>query len=567
MLVEINIKNFAIIDDVNVNFTKGLNIITGETGSGKSILVDGIGIILGSRSSKDLIQSGHDKAVLQGVFYLEDPTEILGLLNEYNISLDRDNILIISKEINLEGPSISKVNGRSINLSMLKNITNKLVDIYGQHEHQSLLDSSKHLSLVDSFGDEELHRLKSIIKTKYEELSIQKKKLNDLSMDTSKRDREIDVLKFQIEEISESRLSNRDEDELIKEYNRVNNSTTISNSLEEAIIYLDNDSVQNPSAIDLINKAMVNLKNISKYDDNFQTINSRLNSLQFEFEDINRDLRDYLEGIELDNERLNYLTNRIDLVNKLKRKYGNTIEEILEFQNKAEERLDLLTDYENKVRKINDEIVRIESDLNISSNDLSLKRKKISEVIEDEIRKELKELNMLQVDFKIDFKQANEYTITGYDKIEFLISTNPGERLKPLSKIVSGGEMSRIMLAFKNILAFFDKIPTMIFDEIDTGISGRTGQIVGEKILKISKDHQVICISHLPQLAALADSHYVIEKTISKGKTTTNIHKLTEEQRVEEMARLIGGVDLTETTISHAKEMIEMSKNIKNYWF
>lgn len=481
MLVEINIKNFAIIDNINVNFTKGLNIITGETGSGKSILVDAIGIILGSRSSKELVQSGYKQAVLQGVFYLENPLEILPLLNEYNIGLDDDNLLIISKEINLEGPSISKVNGRSINLSMLKRITNKLVDIFGQHEHQSLLDSSKHGILVDSFGDEDFLKLKSEIKAKYGDLLTYKNDLKDLSMDSSKRDREIDVLKFQIEEINEARLSYRDDEELEKEYNRVFNSSSISNSLKEAIMFLDNDSIEKPSAIDLINRGISLLKEISVYDDNLDTLNSRLKSIKLEFEDINMDLKNYLEGIDLDYERLNYLTNRIDLVNKLRRKYGNTIEEILIFKNKAEERLELLTNYEKKIRDINFQINSIEKSLEALSEDLSLKRKKISKLIESEIKKELKQLNMLQVDFKVDFQRTKEFTVSGYDKIEFLISTNPGESLKSLSKIISGGEMSRIMLAFKNILAFFDKIPTMIFDEIDTGISGRTGQIVGER--------------------------------------------------------------------------------------
>ncbi|HZK33533.1 MAG TPA: DNA repair protein RecN [Tissierellaceae bacterium] len=564
MLVEINIKNFAIIDNINVNFTKGLNIITGETGSGKSILVDAIGIILGSRSSKDLIQSGHKKAVLQGVFYLENPLELLPLLDEYNIGLDHDKLLIISKEINLDGPSISKVNGRSINLSMLKNITNKLVDIFGQHEHQSLLDTSKHGVLVDSFGDEELHRLKSKIKIEYDKLLSYKKDLKDLSMDSSKRDREIDVLKFQIEEISEARLSYKDDEELEKEYCRVFNSRTISDSIEEAIMYLDNDIIESPSAIDLINKSIVLLKNVSEYDDNLKALSSRLSSIKLDFEDTNMDLKIYLDNIELDYERLNYLTNRIDLVNKLRRKYGNSIEEILEFKNKSEKRLELLVNYDKKIIDLNNEIKSIEKVLNILSKDLSTKRKDISKLIESQIKSELKELNMLQVDFKVDFQRTKEFTANGYDRIEFLISTNPGESLKSLSKIISGGEMSRIMLAFKNILAFFDKIPTMIFDEIDTGISGRTGQIVGEKILKISMHHQVICISHLPQLAALADSHYVINKTIDKNKTKTKIHRLTENQRVEEMARLIGGVDLTDTTLSHAKEMIEMSKTIKN---
>lgn len=564
MLVEVNIKNFAIIDDININFTNGLNIMTGETGSGKSILVEAIGIILGSRSSKDLIQSGCKKAVLQGVFYLEDPSVLSNILKEYSINLDDDNLLIVTREINLEGPNLSKVNGRNITLTMLKNITDKLVDIFGQHEHQSLLEPSNHKRLIDSFGDKELMKLKDYIKENYKRLLEEKKKINSLWMDSSERNREIDLLEFQIEEINEARLIGENECDISNEFTKLSNITTIANSIKKVLEYINNDNFDALNASDLINKGIVLIKDVNKYDDDLERFNDRLESISFELQDFSRELIDYYNSIEIDDERLEYLNERIGLIHKLKRKYGGSIKEILEFKEKSEERLRVLRDYEEETKKTNEKIFEIENNLDVYCKKLSLIRKEIAIEIEKKIKNQLNELNMLNIDFKVHFSKKQDFTEDGYDKIEFLISTNPGESLKSLSKIVSGGEMSRIMLAFKSILAVFDKIPTMIFDEIDTGISGRTAQTVGEKILKISKKSQVICISHLPQIAALADTHFLINKILINNKTKTTIKKLTESERVEEMARILGGVDLTDTTLRHAKEMIEMSNKIKN---
>lgn len=564
MLVEVSIKNFAIIDDININFTQGLNIMTGETGSGKSILVEAIGIILGSRSSKELIQTGTKKAVLQGVFYLENPDSIREILSEYSIGLDSDNILIITKEINTEGPSLSKVNGRSITLSMLKRITNKLVDIFGQHEHQSLLDSSNHKSLIDNFGDKGLFDLKLHVKEEYKKMLDLRKKLQSIDIDSSQRNREIDLLKFQIEEIDEARLEDEDEDKLLSEYTKLSNVNMISSSVNKALEYIKDDNLNDSNVVEMINKSYVLLNDISKYDTFLENSSKRLESISVELEDFSRELLDYSNNIEIDEEKINYLNDRISIIHKLKRKYGASIEEILQFRDKSQERFEALRDSEKEISRLNKELDLIEYNLEDYSEKLSISRKKISKTIEEKIKLQLNELNMLNVDFKVDFSRRKDFTEDGYDKIEFLISTNIGESLKPLSKIASGGEMSRIMLAFKSTLAFFDKIPTMIFDEIDTGISGRTAQIVGEKILKTSKDHQVICISHLPQIAALADTHFLIDKTSKENKTRTSIKKLAENERIEEMARILGGVDLTDTTLKHAKEMIEMSKNIKS---
>ncbi|TCU72771.1 DNA replication and repair protein RecN [Tissierella praeacuta] len=563
MLVELNIKNFAIIEELKINFTKGLNIITGETGSGKSILIEAIGIILGSRSNREFIQSGYEKAILEGVFYIEEPSNIMPLLREYSIDMDKDNLLIISKEIYLNGPSLSRINGRNVTLNMLKSITTKLVDIFGQHEHQSLLNSSNHEILIDSFGDMEMMELKSRIKVYYNEWSNERKKLEKLSMDSSERDREIDILRFQVQEIEEAKLNKNDDYNIENEYKKLANINEIVHSIGQSLTCINNESFGSASIFDLMNKSISLINNAKKFDEKLTGLHKRFEGISYELEDIYIELKDYLYSIDIDTERLNFLSERINLVNKLKKKYGNTIDMILDFRDKCQERLDELLNFEKEFEKTNNRILELEKNLEIYSTKLSYKRKEISKKLEKSIKEELTELNMTKVDFKVDFNKKSEFTLCGQDKIEFLISTNVGEDLKPLSKIVSGGEMSRIMLAFKSILAFFDKIPTMIFDEIDTGISGRTAQIVGEKIYAISKGHQVICISHLPQIAALADSHYVINKIDSKGRTKTVVSRLSDKERIEEMARLLGGVDLTDTTIRHASEMIEMSKKFK----
>lgn len=563
MLVELNIKNFAIIEDLKINFTKGLNIITGETGSGKSILIEAIGIILGSRSSREFIQTGYEKAVLEGVFYIENPSAIIPLLQEYSIDMDEDNLLIISKEIYLNSPSLSRINGRNVNLSMLKTITTRLIDIFGQHEHQSLLDPSNHEILVDSFGDTELLELKSKIKIYYDEWVNEKKNLKRLSIDSGERDREIDILRFQIDEIDDARLNDDDEHNIENEYRKLTNINEISRSIEEALAYMNSESFGSFGILDLMNKSISLVGNTKKFDEKLINFHKQLEGINYELQDLYSGLRDYLDNIEVDSERLAFLNERINLINKLKKKYGNTIDKILEFRKESQERLEELLNFEKELEKTNKKMVELEKDISLYSEQLSTKRKKISDILEKNVKKELAELNMDKVDFKVDFQKKIGFSSGGQDKIEFLISTNPGEDLKPLSKIVSGGEMSRIMLAFKSILAFFDQIPTMIFDEIDTGISGRTAQIVGEKIHGISRKHQVICISHLPQIAALADSHFVINKVVSHEKTRTIVTKLSDVDRIEEMARLLGGVDLTDTTLKHASEMIQMSKKIK----
>jgi len=562
MIVELSINNFAIIDNVKINFEKGFNVLTGETGAGKSIIIEGISMILGQRANRNLIRSGEERAIIEGVFYLEDPVEINETLEEHGIDIDPNNYLIITREIYNNGRTISRVNGRVVTLSVLNDITANLVDIHGQHEHQSLLDPRTHIKLVDSFGNEELKSLLETVNKKYRVLQEEKNRLKELSQNVENIEREIDLLQYQLKDIDSADIFNLDEDEIMSEYNKLNNIKDIAFNLGQVIDMLNSDDYSGYSIINGISKCRLNLNNIEKYDGALKEYNNILESVEYELKDLYISIKDYLENLELDEEELIILEEKIDLLNSLKRKYGNTIEDIIEYRNSIEAKLNNLLNNERAIEETNKRIKSLEKELMNDCLKLTDLRKRISKKLEANITKELEELNMKNVVFKINFDKHDYFTAEGLDKIEFLISTNKGEELKPLSKIVSGGEMARIMLAFKKILSQYDNIPTLIFDEIDTGISGRTAQIVGEKIKSISKNHQVICISHLPQIAALADVHFLISKEVIDDKTFVAVKKLDYNERIDELSRLLGGVNLTNTTKLHAKEMLDMSKSL-----
>lgn len=561
MLKELSIKNFAIIDDLKIEFDHGLNLLTGETGSGKSIIIEALGLVLGGRSRKDLIRTGQQKAFVEALFYVEE--NIKALLSKYGYDAEED-ILIISREISANYPSITRLNGRPITLNILSNITPNLVDIFGQHEHQSLLNVENHQILIDSLGDKEHKELLEKISFNYDKYIDEKKKLEEMLISSSERERELDLLKYQLEEIDNANLSLEDEFEIENNFKKYSNVQTIQIGLGNVLENLDSSDYDKGSILNLLNNSISILNNIKSFDNDTNKYLDRLNELRYELQDMTRDINNYLESIEIDEEKLIYYRDRLDLVNKLKKKFGFTIDKIFEYRNKISEEYENLVNYEKRIEEINNNLKIYEDILIKDSLLLRDKRIKISKSLEKKLTEELKELNMRNIVFKVNFKPKEKLSSDGMDEIEFLISTNPGEDLKSLSKIVSGGEMSRIMLGFKNILADNDKIPTLIFDEIDTGISGRTAQIVGEKICKISKNHQVISISHLPQITALADSHFNIYKESQNGMTITKIKKLTYDERVKEMARLLGGVNVTETTLNHAKEMLSMSKKIKS---
>ncbi|TJX16272.1 DNA repair protein RecN [Tissierella creatinini] len=559
MLKELSIKNFAIIDDLKIEFTKGLNLLTGETGSGKSIIIEALGIVLGGRGNKDLIRTGSEKTIIEALFFIDEGLK--GILSEMDI--EEEDFLIITKEISRSSPSLSRINGRPVTINVLSSITAKLVDIFGQHEHQSLLNIANHQILIDSFGDKDHKMLLNKISETYGLYSEEKNMLNNMNTSSYEREREMDLLKFQIDEINEAHLTDADDNDIENEFNKFSNIKDIIASLGEIVEILSISDYEASSILQMLDRVIHLLNTIIGFDKNLDQYLTRLSDARFELHDMTNELSNYLEKLDLNEERLVFLEERLNLVNKLKKKYGSNVESIHEYRDKIKEQYEKLINYEKEIERINKKIENLELIIHEDSKVLSKKRKIIAESLEERLSQELKELNMNNVVFRVRFEEKKECSFNGIDNIEFLISTNPGEELKPLSRIVSGGEMSRIMLAFKSIIADNDRMPTLIFDEIDTGISGRTAQIVGEKISKISKSHQVISISHLPQIAALADSHYVISKNINNKKAITKIERLSDEERVVEMARLLGGVDVTETTLKHAKEMIEMSKRIK----
>lgn len=563
MLLELSIKNFAIIDDLKINFTEGLNLLTGETGSGKSIIIEALGIVLGGRGSKDVIRTGEDKAILQALFFIEDSHRVKDTLTKYGIDLEENGLLIISREISNMYPSISRINGRTITLTILREITADLVDIFAQHEHQSLLDISNHKKVIDMFGDSAFKKIKAEIKLYYEEYIHAKDRLSKINMDSREREREIDLLKFQIEEINSANLKEED-DKIEEEFSKLSNIQDIINGIGQISQSFNSLDFGEVSIIDLINKDVSILNNLVRFDSELSIYLNKLKEINFELQDINNGLNDYVDKIDIDESRLNFLEDRLNMINSLKKKYGNSIENILEFKKNIELELEEILNHKKEIKVLDEKIDKLEKSIYNLSKDLSFRRQQIAISLEKKISKELLELNMKDVLFKVDFKEKEEISSDGIDQIEFLISTNLGEEPKPVSKIVSGGEMSRIMLGFKSILAKYDGITTMIFDEIDTGISGRTAQIVGEKISEISKERQIIAITHLPQIAALADSHYLITKKTNNGKTVTTIKKLSYDEKIKEMARLLGGVDVTNTTLDHAREMINMSQKIKN---
>ena len=558
MLKELRIKNFAIIDNLTIDFTEGLNLLTGETGSGKSIIIEALEMVLGGRASREMIRSGEEKAVIEAMFFLDEQ-----LQNSLEaLGYERSEVLVLTKEIWEGYPSVSRVNGRPVTLNLLKTLTNNLVDIFGQHEHQSLLDTANHMRIIDSLMPKEGKELLAAMGNTHREYKGLVKKHKELELTSQERERELDLLKFQIEEIDEAKLTEEDDENVEQEFKRLDNLKDTIAETYQALSLLGDD-YEGQGAIQLMERAIQMIFHSGRYDHFIRDKGEGLQALLYELQELHRETSDYIENLDIDQEKLFELRERLDLINSLKKKYGNRVREILIYRDEIGVRYDRLLNIDMELENAERELLKLREKLIEKSVQLRQIRREVSTRLHKDMERELSALNMENVRFKVDFKELEEPGEKGMDKIEFLISTNPGEELKPLSRIISGGEMSRIMLAFKGILADMDNMPTLVFDEIDTGISGRTAQVVGEKIRRISGAHQVISISHLPQIAALADTHFAIRKSSDKKGTITNVERLHEDERIEELARLLGGVKVTETTRKHATEMLQMSNKMK----
>lgn len=551
MLLELRIENFAIIENMTINFDKGLNVITGETGSGKSIIIDALGMVLGGRASKDIIKTGEDSCHIEAVFAIYDE-KIKNLLIDMGIG--GDDYFVITKDININGPSITRINNRVVTSVTLTNIVAKIIDIFAQHESMSLMNRESQKDLLDSFGNkkhiENLLTLKSLVK----EINSLTKEYEEKINSSTNKEREIDLLNYQITEINDAGLSSYDEKELEEDYLKLNNITSSIDSLSKALNILKSN-FSDFNIEDALDKSLVEINRVLKFNSDLKTDYEELEDIRYRIKYINGNIESYLNSLEFDGEKLHNLEERLNLVNKLKSKYGNTIEEINSFLVKNQDRLDFLENSENKIEELKDIIKEKKEKALEKAKEISETRKLLADDLKHKISKELQELNIKNAKFKIDIKDK-ELAYDGIDSIEFMISSNLGEIYKPISKIASGGEMSRLMLAFKSIIANKDNIETLIFDEIDTGISGKTAQIVGNKIKKLSKGRQIIVVSHLPQIVSLADSQFLIEKKVDNNKTLSTIKKLSIEERVLELARLIGGINITDASMNAAKEML-----------
>ncbi len=550
MLKLLHIKNIALISDVNVEFEDGLNILSGETGAGKSIIIDSLNFVLGERADKSLIRFGEDKAVVEAVFenYLTENVKVY-LENQ---GIDAEEVLILRRQMTSQGKNECRINGGLVTLSTLRGLTELLADIHGQHEHQSLLKTEKHLELLDAYAENGVLKTKRNVAELYHTLKSYENELDSFGRDAD-RDRRLDLLKYQIDEIEEAELSDSDEeDKLLAERKRFRNAEKITSSLVESHSVLD--GYDSRSVVADVNTARQLLLQISDYDDEIGELCDRLESVKIELKDIADTVESLSDANRFDEARLDFIEKRLAKIRNLKKKYGSTLSEIKAFYDDVVSEYDKLSNSEERVAELKTLIENCSEKLQSECEKLSEQRKKAAKKFEKEICGELKDLGMGSSTFAVSFESILP-TAAGADKVEFLISPNVGEPLKELAKIISGGEMSRFMLALKNITARLDGISTMVFDEIDTGISGNIAQVVAEKLYNIAVDRQVIAVTHLPQLASMADLHYLIEKSVSGGKTLTRLIGLKGEDEIKEIARLVGGNSYSDYAVLHATEM------------
>ncbi len=557
MLNELHVKNIALIEEVNMEFEKGLNVITGETGAGKSLLLGAVDITLGGKFSADMIRNGEDGALVEMVFTTDDD-KIINELRDKGYDIEGGTIIISRKFSN--GRTVSRINGESCTASTLKEIAGQLINIHGQRENQILLKSDKQLRMLDSYAKKDILLLKKTVSEKYDEY---KKVLNEyekFTMDEDARLREKSMLEYEIEEIEEVSPEDGEEDELEKRYRIIKNARNIMESLGEVHRLTGYEN----GAGDFIGRAIQEISSISEYDDTLGDIEASLTDVESILGDINRQAADYLDECSFSEREFDEIESRLDKIRNLEAKYGNSVEKIYEYQEKAQKRLEFLENYDEDREKTKVLLENTEKELKDACDKLSQGRKKSAVKFADDIKKQLEELNFAKTKIEIRFKTTDIYRRNGTDDIDIMISANPGEPVRELSKVASGGELSRIMLAIRNILADEENTGTLIFDEIDSGISGRTAQKVSEKMASIAFGHQILCVTHLAQIAAMADSHYLIEKNVENDKTTTNVRRLDREEETNELARILGGARITEAVKENAVEMKKLAGQFKS---
>lgn len=562
MLLNLHVKNLALIEEVDVDFEKGLIVLTGETGAGKSLILGSVNIALGNKASKDMIRKGTDYSLVELTFSVSETCA--KQLKKYDIYMEEDNIITVTRKIS-EGRSISKINGETVNIKTLKNVMSLLIDIHGQHDHQSLLYTKNHLDILDKFAKDSILELKEKIKEEYSKYTKLIKKLEEFNIDEGQKAREIEFAEYEVNEIESANLKPEEDVQVEEEFKKLSNSKEIVSALSEIYNALSYETAGGLG--DIINKAVMDINSIKGMDEKISQFQTELYDIDNLCRELTSQIYDYNSGMDFNPEYVREVEERLDVINHLKLKYGNSIEEILRYKEEKEEYLEKLNNMTDEMESVKNQISELEGTLNNLCTKLSEQRKKAAKELEVLVKQALVDLNFIAVEFEIQITRKESIGENGFDNVEFMISTNPGESVKPLVKVASGGELSRIMLAIKSILATEDDIDTLIFDEIDTGISGQTAMKVAEKMAKISRNHQVICISHLSQIAAMADSHYLIKKTADENSTTTSIKKLTRQQSIEELVRINGGTGITEAGLIHATEMKDMADRTKSNLF
>lgn len=552
MLLELHVKNLALIEKADVEFGEGLNILTGETGAGKSIIIGSVTMALGGKAPKGSIRPGADYAYIELVFSVTGE-EKRKALRELDVEPTEDGLVIISRKLT-SARSISRINDETVTMARLSQITGLLLDIHGQHEHQSLLYKSKHLEILDAYVKAATQPVKQTIADRYRIYRSLEEKLRGFDLDAESRIREADFLRFEIEEIEASALKEGEEEELTSVYRRYSHSRRIAECLGAAYEAVEGEWLA---------RALKEVEQASEYDESLGGVRDQLYDADSILRDAGREMSAYLDSMEMDEETFRKTEERLDLIHNLQAKYGPAVEAIFQKLEQKKKRLGELEDYDAHKKRMEQELEECRNGLEKLCTQLTGIRKKASRTLVKKIRQGLVDLNFLDVEFDMEFEKLDHFTPSGWDGAQFLISTNPGQPMRPLKDVASGGELSRIMLAIKTVLADSDDIPTLIFDEIDTGISGRTAQKVSEKLMLIARSHQVICITHLPQIAAMADSHFEIAKSASQGRTITTIRLLDRQASVEELARLLGGARITEAVLKNAGEMKELADRTK----
>ena len=555
MLEHLHIKNVALIKESEISFGEGLNILTGETGAGKSMVIDSLQFALGGRAGKDFLRHGEKMASVEALFAVQSES-LQEKLEENGIEPEEDGSVLITRTLSETGKSVCRVNGSTVTVSMLKEFAEDLIDIYGQHEHQSLLNPSRHIRLLDRFCGAGFGDAMEEYKASFQALKEIDRQLEALMGDESQREQRMDILSFQKEEIETAAIKAGEEEELLEQKKRLGSMEKLMRLTGEGLALLYDGNDRMPSACDQLGDALSKLQEAAEIDPALTSFADALADAYAAVEDTARELKREAEKQENDPETLEEIEERLQIIYKLKRKYGGTVEAVLAFYDKVAEELDFLANSNEKVTELTAAKEKEQKKLTAYAETLTARRKDTAEQVAEQIEKALRDMEMKGARFHIQIDEKADWTADGKDKVDFLISANAGEGLKPLAKIASGGEMSRVMLALKTVLVDADEIGTFIFDEIDTGVSGRTARKVGEKMRFLGKKRQILCITHLPQIAAMADSHFLIEKESQGAETTTKVTALSEEGSVGEVARLMGGSDVTETTLAAARELI-----------